>query len=86
MSEETKFDRDFAEWMEDPEFAAGYAESRALIDAIDQTVTVDEWISPIGPDAWFLTPKEQADLDRCYPDEAEGQKEIVRQTLEGEAT
>jgi ribosome-binding protein aMBF1 (putative translation factor) len=31
----TAFDRDFDQWMTDPEFAAGYTRSRTRIDAID---------------------------------------------------
>jgi DNA-binding phage protein len=34
----TQFDRDFDNWMEDPEFAAEYARERARIDVIDQVV------------------------------------------------
>lgn len=34
----TEFDRDFDRWMQDPEFAQGYAQERARIDAADQIV------------------------------------------------
>jgi ribosome-binding protein aMBF1 (putative translation factor) len=34
----TAFDRDFDTWMNEPEFAAGYARARARIDAIDHIV------------------------------------------------
>jgi DNA-binding phage protein len=34
----TEFDRDFARWMEDPEFAEGYALERKRIDEIDRIV------------------------------------------------
>jgi DNA-binding phage protein len=32
----TAFDRDFEEWMPDPEFATGYAVARARVDAFDR--------------------------------------------------
>jgi len=34
----TAFDRDFYRWMQDPEFAQGYAQERARIGAVDETV------------------------------------------------
>ena len=34
----TAFDRDFDIWMDDPDFAAGYAATRARVDAIDGLV------------------------------------------------